>query len=190
MRSTAGWSTTGVSPTIAALPGMTERTIICDGFSKTYAMTGWRLGYGIMPPALAERVDLLMTHSVGCTASFTQSAGVEALTGPQARVRRWWRSTSAAATCWLPGSTPSRACAAASRRARSTFSRTSPASAGLRLAGGLPAGRGRRRGAARHLLRPQRRRVPPSGLRQLDGQYRVGPGADAGRGWPDLADGR
>ena len=73
-------------PTIAALPGMQERTIICDGFSKTYAMTGWRLGYGIMPEALAERVELLLTHSVGCTASFTQVAGIEALTGPQEEV--------------------------------------------------------------------------------------------------------
>lgn len=68
---------------IAALPGMAERTIICDGFSKTYAMTGWRLGFGIMPPALAERVELLLTHSVGCTASFTQLAGLEAINGPQ-----------------------------------------------------------------------------------------------------------
>lgn len=74
------------APTIAGLPGMAERTIICDGFSKTYAMTGWRLGYGIMPAALAERVELLLTHSVGCTASFTQVAGVAALTGPQERV--------------------------------------------------------------------------------------------------------
>jgi len=71
------------APSIAALPGMEERTIICDGFSKTYAMTGWRLGYGIMPPALAERVELLLTHSVGCTASFTQVAGLEAINGPQ-----------------------------------------------------------------------------------------------------------
>ena len=71
------------APSIAALPGMAERTIICDGFSKTYAMTGWRLGYGIMPPALAERVELLLTHSVGCTASFTQVAGIEAINGPQ-----------------------------------------------------------------------------------------------------------
>jgi aspartate aminotransferase len=68
---------------IASLPGMAERTIICDGFSKTYAMTGWRLGYGIMPELLAERVDLLLTHSVGCTASFTQLAGLEAIQGPQ-----------------------------------------------------------------------------------------------------------
>lgn len=74
------------TPTIAALPGMQERTIICDGFSKTYAMTGWRLGYGIMPAALAERVELLITHSVGCTASFTQVAGIAALTGPQEAV--------------------------------------------------------------------------------------------------------
>jgi len=71
---------------IAGFPGMAERTIICDGFSKTYAMTGWRLGYGIMPEALAERVELLITHSVGCTASFTQFAGLEAINGPQDRV--------------------------------------------------------------------------------------------------------
>jgi len=70
---------------IASLSGMAERTIICDGFSKTYAMTGWRLGYGIMPAPLAERVELLMTHSVGCTASFTQVAGLEAINGPQDR---------------------------------------------------------------------------------------------------------
>jgi aspartate aminotransferase len=73
-------------PTIAALPGMAERTVICDGFSKTYAMTGWRLGYGIMPEALAERVELLLTHSIGCTADFTQYAGLEALNGPQGQV--------------------------------------------------------------------------------------------------------
>ncbi len=71
---------------IMTLPGMAERTIIMDGFSKTYAMTGWRLGYGIMPTHLAEKVGLLLTHSVGCTASFTQIAGIEALTGPQEQV--------------------------------------------------------------------------------------------------------
>jgi aspartate aminotransferase len=70
-------------PSIYTLPGMAERTIICDGFSKIYAMTGWRLGYGIMPAPLADRVELLLTHSVGCTASFTQVAGIEALQGPQ-----------------------------------------------------------------------------------------------------------
>ena len=77
----------GVSaPSIASLPGMRERTVICDGFSKAYAMTGWRLGFGIMPEALAERVALLLTHSIGCTATFTQYAGLEALTGPQTQV--------------------------------------------------------------------------------------------------------
>lgn len=71
------------APSIASLPGMKSRTIIVDGFSKTYSMTGWRLGYGIMPKSLAERVDLLLTHSVGSTAHFTQFAGLEAITGPQ-----------------------------------------------------------------------------------------------------------
>ncbi|RPI99601.1 MAG: aminotransferase class I/II-fold pyridoxal phosphate-dependent enzyme, partial [Chloroflexi bacterium] len=74
------------APSIAALPGMAERTIIMDGFSKTYAMTGWRLGFGIMPEALADRVALLLTHSVGCTAHFTQYAGIEAIRSSQAGV--------------------------------------------------------------------------------------------------------
>jgi aspartate aminotransferase len=74
------------APSIASLPGMLERTVICDGFSKTYAMTGWRLGYMIMPEALAERVELLLTHSIGCTATFTQLAGIEALLADQSPV--------------------------------------------------------------------------------------------------------
>jgi aspartate aminotransferase len=73
-------------PSIISLPHMAERTIIVDGFSKTYAMTGWRLGYSIMPVELAQRVELLMTHSVGCTATFTQVAGIRALLGDQSMV--------------------------------------------------------------------------------------------------------
>lgn len=73
-------------PSIASIPGMQSRTIIVDGFSKTYAMTGWRLGYGIMPRELADRVGLLLTHSVGSTAEFAQYAGVEAILGLQNRV--------------------------------------------------------------------------------------------------------
>jgi aspartate aminotransferase len=73
-------------PSIASLPGMLERTIIVDGFSKTYAMTGWRLGFAIMPENLAERISLLLTHSIGCTATFTQMAGMEALTSSQEMV--------------------------------------------------------------------------------------------------------
>jgi aspartate aminotransferase len=68
---------------IASLPGMLEKTIILDGFSKTYAMTGWRLGYGVMPPFLVEPVNKLMVNSNSCTASFTQRAGIAALRGPQ-----------------------------------------------------------------------------------------------------------
>ncbi len=75
-----------VAHSVAALPEMADRTIIMDGFSKTYAMTGWRLGYGIMPRGLADKVGLLLTHSVGSTAQFTQIAGIEALTGPQDQV--------------------------------------------------------------------------------------------------------
>jgi aspartate aminotransferase len=68
---------------IADIDDMLERTVIVDGFSKTYSMTGWRLGYMIVPVALAERLELLITHATGCTAAFTQYAGMEALTGPQ-----------------------------------------------------------------------------------------------------------
>jgi aspartate aminotransferase len=68
---------------IATLPGMREKTVILDGFSKTYAMTGWRLGYGVMPRWLAGAVNTLMVNSNSCTATFTQRAGLEALTGPQ-----------------------------------------------------------------------------------------------------------
>jgi aspartate/methionine/tyrosine aminotransferase len=68
---------------IASFPGMLEKTIIMDGFSKTYAMTGWRIGYGAMPAFLAQAVSKLMVNSNSCTASFTQRAGIAAITGPQ-----------------------------------------------------------------------------------------------------------
>jgi aspartate aminotransferase len=70
-------------PSMLTLPGMAERTIVVDGFSKTYAMTGWRLGYAIMPRELAARVELLLTHATGSTAEFTQLAGLAALIGDQ-----------------------------------------------------------------------------------------------------------
>jgi len=74
----------GTAPTsIASLPGMLDKTIILDGFSKTYAMTGWRIGYGVMPPVLVDAVNKLMVNSNSCTASFTQRAAIAALTGPQ-----------------------------------------------------------------------------------------------------------
>lgn len=73
----------GEFASITRFPGMMEHTIVLDGFSKTYAMTGWRLGYGVMPEALAAQVARLMTNSNSCTASFIQIAGIEALKGPQ-----------------------------------------------------------------------------------------------------------
>ena len=71
---------------IMMVPGMQERTILLDGFSKTYAMTGWRMGYGVMRPDLATHVTRLMTNSNSCTASFTQVAGIEAIRGDQSSV--------------------------------------------------------------------------------------------------------
>ena len=73
---------------IVQFPGMQERTIVLDGFSKTYAMTGWRLGYGLMPEALLPYVAQLQINSNSCTASFSQIAGIEALVGPQDEAQR------------------------------------------------------------------------------------------------------
>jgi aspartate aminotransferase len=73
----------GEDHSVMSIDGMKERTILLDGFSKTYAMTGWRMGYGVMRPDLATHLSRLMTNSNSCTASFTQVAGIEALRGPQ-----------------------------------------------------------------------------------------------------------
>lgn len=72
---------------IAALPGMRERTIVVDGFSKAYAMTGWRLGYALMPKALADVVTLFNNNTFSCVAGFVQRAGIAALQGPDEPVR-------------------------------------------------------------------------------------------------------
>ena len=73
----------GTHHSIASFPDMIGRTIILDGYSKTYAMTGWRIGYGIFPEDLVEPISRLVTNSVSCTASFTQRAAIEATEGPQ-----------------------------------------------------------------------------------------------------------
>lgn len=78
----------GEHHSIMSVEGMKERCILLDGFSKTYAMTGWRMGYGVMRPDLATHIARLMTNSNSCTASFTQVAGIEALRGPQDSVER------------------------------------------------------------------------------------------------------
>jgi aspartate aminotransferase len=71
---------------IMSVPGFKERTILLDGFSKTFAMTGWRMGYGVMRPLLATQISRLQTNATSCTASFTQIAGIEALQGDQTSV--------------------------------------------------------------------------------------------------------
>jgi aspartate aminotransferase len=71
---------------IMSVPGFKDRTILLDGFSKTYAMTGWRLGYGVMRADLASQIAKLVTNATSCTASFTQMAGIEALRGDQSSV--------------------------------------------------------------------------------------------------------
>jgi aspartate aminotransferase len=78
----------GIHESITQFDGMKDKTILLDGFSKTYAMTGWRLGYGVMRKDLALKVAQLMTNSNSCTSTFTQMAGVEALTGPQTEPER------------------------------------------------------------------------------------------------------
>ncbi len=76
----------GTHSSIATRPGMFERTVLLDGFSKTYAMTGWRLGYGVMPVPLAQKVAQLATNCNSCVPGFVQQAGIEALQGPQDEV--------------------------------------------------------------------------------------------------------
>jgi aspartate aminotransferase len=68
---------------IYSFPELMDQVIIVDGFSKTYAMTGWRLGYMVFPERIMQRIDYLLTHAVACTATFVQDAGVEAISGPQ-----------------------------------------------------------------------------------------------------------
>jgi aspartate aminotransferase len=76
----------GEHHSIMSLPDWKDRTILLDGFSKTYAMTGWRMGYGVMRADLAQQISRLMVNSNSCTASFTQVAGIEALRGDQSSV--------------------------------------------------------------------------------------------------------
>jgi len=73
---------------ITVYPGMREKTIVLNGFSKTYSMTGWRAGYGVMPADMAEEIGKLVVNSTSCLAGFTQLACIEALTGPQDEIAR------------------------------------------------------------------------------------------------------
>jgi aspartate/methionine/tyrosine aminotransferase len=88
---------------IMSVPGFKERTILLDGFSKTYAMTGWRMGYGVMRADLATHITRLMTNSNSCTASFTQVAGIEAIRGDQSSVERMRREFQARRDVFVAG---------------------------------------------------------------------------------------
>jgi len=88
---------------IMSVPGFKERTILLDGFSKTYAMTGWRMGYGVMRADLATHITRLMTNSNSCTASFTQIAGIEAICGDQSSVERMWEEFQARRDVFVAG---------------------------------------------------------------------------------------
>jgi len=78
----------GEHASISQIPGMKEHTIVLDGFSKTYAMTGWRLGYGAGPKKVIDAMTALLLNTVSCTNTATQMAGIEALTGPQDDVEK------------------------------------------------------------------------------------------------------
>ena len=78
----------GRRDSIAALPGMSDRTVIVDGFSKGYSMTGWRLGYAVVPAPLTDRMTTLVINNISCTATFVQYAGIAALEGPQDAVAK------------------------------------------------------------------------------------------------------
>jgi len=93
----------GEYQSIYAMPGMAERTIIIDGFSKSFAMTGWRLGYAVAPKNLIDAMDLLVLNTFTCTAEFTQVAAIERCRIPRTPWTRWSPSIASAATCLSPG---------------------------------------------------------------------------------------
>jgi aspartate/methionine/tyrosine aminotransferase len=108
------------TPSAASEPALGARTIVVDGVSKAYAMTGWRLGWGILPPALAARATALVAHSTSCVPPFVQHAGIAALGGPQESVDAMVAELRRDATCSSAGCARSPACAADRRGARST----------------------------------------------------------------------
>ena len=112
---------------VSTLPGMAERTIILDGFSKTFAMTGWRLGYAIVPTSLIPTYGQLIINTISCAPTFAQVGAAAALTGPQDDVEAMVVEFKARRDLIVAGLDRSRACAVRCRSGRSTRSRPSPA---------------------------------------------------------------
>jgi hypothetical protein len=178
------------APSMLTVSSLRDRLVVVDGFSKTYSMTGWRLGYAVCPKALGERLHLMITHSLGCTAAFTQIAGCAALDGPQDCVDEMVAEYQVRGTLTVlhtngvPGAAGLRR--RPPERARGRLlpdavrcllrlrgrQRARPAVPG---GGGPPAEGGRRGRAAGHRLRRQRRGQDPAVVRA--GPGRVGEGA-------------
>ena len=169
----------GEFASIARFPGMKERTIILDGFSKTYAMTGWRLGYGVMPAPLAEHLTRLMTNSASCTATFIQHAGIAALQGDDTPVQemvaefRQRRDLVVDGLNRIPGVSCQRP-----RGAFYVFPNVKSLRPTLQGDRDLPPRRGRGGRAGRDRVRRVRRGLPAALLRRV-------PGDDPGGARPD-----
>ena len=164
---------------IAELPGMLERSIILDGFSKTYAMTGWRLGYGVFPPELVPHISKLMVNSVSCTAPFVQKAGVAALEGskeePQGMVAEFRRRRDM--TCDALNEIDGIRCFQARRGVLLVPQRFGPRTFSATVRGPI-AIRERGGGASGHLLRGIRRGIRADFLRHEHGESGEGRGGD------------
>ena len=156
----------GEHVSIATLPGMQERTILMDGFSKTYAMTGWRLGYGVMPEDLAQAMAILQVNSTACAADFTQVAAIEALSGPQTAVEDMLAQFRKRREVIVDGRILPEATGSILRLPQYQTDR-----AVIERDGFPPVGRSRGGSAGRVGLWRVRRWVPAAELRQLDREY-------------------
>ena len=156
---------------IASEEGMLERTVLLDGFSKTYAMTGWRCGYAAVPEALVEPLTRFFVNSTSCVPPFVQHAGVAALTGPQDDVTAMVAEFAARRDLVVDGlnALPGVSCLSP-RGAFYVFPNVARHAGERRGARRPPARGGRRRGAGRHRVRGAGRRPPAAVLRELPGQ--------------------
>ena len=166
---------------IMSVDGFKERTILLDGFSKTYAMTGWRMGYGVMRADLATHMARLQTNSISCTASFTQMAGVEALTGDQTLGDQDVRRVQAPPRLHGRAPEPHQGLLLPPAQGRVLrFPEHHQDGLAVEEAGRRAAGAGRRRRALRHRVRRFRRRLSAFQRRQFDGEHPEGAGPDRG----------
>ena len=164
--------------TIMSVPGMQERTILLDGFSKTYAMTGWRMGYGVMRADLAAQITRLMTNSNSCTASFTQVAGIEAIRGDQSSVDRMRDEFQRRRDVFVAGLNKIKGFSCRMPKgAFYVFPNITQDRMEVEAAGRCAAGAGRRGGTVRHVVRRVRRRLLALQRGELAGEPAAGAGS-------------